>query len=44
MAGHSDAAGDAVPNGAAVPNYYTLNAGVEQAFKINETQKLESAD
>ena len=40
--GPFDAAGDAVPNGAAVPNYYTLNCGVEQAFKISRTQKLKA--
>ena len=40
--GPIDAAGDAAPNGAAVPNYYTLNAGVEQSFKINKTQKFKA--
>jgi len=33
---------DPVPNGATVPNYYTLNVGAQQAFKIykNQTMKL----
>jgi outer membrane receptor protein involved in Fe transport len=34
--------GDPVPNGAAVPDYYTINCGVEQAFKINNTQKVKA--
>lgn len=33
---------DAIPNGAAVPDYYTLNCGVEQAFKIDKIQKLKA--
>jgi hypothetical protein len=40
--GPFDAAGDPVPNGATVPNYYTLNCGAEQALKINNTQKLKA--
>jgi outer membrane receptor protein involved in Fe transport len=33
---------DAIPNGASVPNYYTINIGAEQAFKIykNQTMKV----
>lgn len=29
-----DAEGDGVPNGASVPNYYSINMGVEQDFKL----------
>jgi outer membrane receptor protein involved in Fe transport len=32
-------AGD-VPNGASLPQYYTINAGVEQSFKLGEHQTL----
>ena len=34
--------GEAIPNGAAVPSYYTINIGAEQAFKIykNQTMKV----
>jgi hypothetical protein len=33
---------DPIPNGASVPNYYTINIGAEQAFKIykDETMKV----
>ena len=33
---------DPIPNGASVPNYYTINIGAEQAFKIykNQTMKV----
>jgi outer membrane receptor protein involved in Fe transport len=33
---------DPIPNGASVPNYYTINIGAEQAYKIykNQTMKI----
>jgi outer membrane receptor protein involved in Fe transport len=40
--GAFDAAGDPVPNGASVPNYYTLNIGAEQAIKIHDKQVLKA--
>ena len=33
---------DPIPNGAAVPNYYTLNIGAEQSFKIYKNQTLKA--
>jgi len=33
---------DPIPNGAAVPNYYTLNVGAEQTFKIYKNQTLKA--
>jgi hypothetical protein len=38
-----DPNGDPIPNGASVPNYYTLNIGAEQAFKIYKNQTLEGS-
>ena len=36
------AGNDPIPNGSSVPNYFTINVGAEQAFKIykNETMKV----
>ncbi len=33
---------DAIPNGASVPNYYTINVGAEQAFKIYKQKTLKA--
>jgi len=33
---------DPIPNGATVPNYYTLNVGAEQSFKIYKNQTLKA--
>lgn len=33
---------DPIPNGASVPNYYTINIGAEQAFKLNKHQTLKA--
>jgi hypothetical protein len=37
-----DPNGDPIPNGASVPNYYTLNIGAEQSFKIYKNQTLKA--
>jgi hypothetical protein len=40
--GTIDAAGDPVPNGASVPQYYSINLGVEQDFKIPHDRMLKA--
>jgi outer membrane receptor protein involved in Fe transport len=37
-----DAAGDTVPNGASVPQYYSINIGAEQDFKIPHNRTLKA--
>ncbi|HEY1789844.1 MAG TPA: TonB-dependent receptor [Verrucomicrobiae bacterium] len=37
-----DLEGDQVPNGASVPNYYSINMGVEQDFKIHHDRVLKA--
>jgi hypothetical protein len=33
---------DPIPNGASVPQYYSVNAGVEQTFKLADKQVLKA--
>jgi outer membrane receptor protein involved in Fe transport len=40
--GTIDAAGDPVPNGASVPQYYSINIGAEQDFKIPHNRTLKA--
>ena len=40
--GPFDAAGDAIPNGASVPNYYSINMGVEEDLKIPHHRLLKA--
>ena len=35
-------AGDPIPNGSAVPNYYTVGLGVQQDFKLSAKQHLKA--
>jgi outer membrane receptor protein involved in Fe transport len=37
-----DPGGDQVPNGASVPNYYTVNLGVEEDFKLHRDRILKA--
>jgi hypothetical protein len=34
--------GNPIPNGASVPDYYTINIGAEQSFKIHKNQTLKA--
>jgi hypothetical protein len=40
--GAEDAAGDPIPNGASVPQYYSVNLGVEQSFKLAQKRFLKA--
>jgi outer membrane receptor protein involved in Fe transport len=40
--GAFDGAGDPVPNGASVPQYYSVNIGAEQSFKLADKQVLKA--
>jgi hypothetical protein len=40
--GAEDAAGDPIPNGASVPQYYSINFGAEQSFKLNHNRMLKA--
>jgi outer membrane receptor protein involved in Fe transport len=40
--GAEDAAGDPIPNGASVPEYYSINLGAEQSFKLNRNRMLKA--
>lgn len=40
--GAEDAAGDPIPNGASVPQYYSINIGVEQDIKIPHGRTLKA--
>jgi len=40
--GADDAAGDPIPNGASVPQYYSVNLGVEQSFKLAQNRFLKA--
>jgi len=40
--GAEDAAGDPIPNGASVPQYYSVNLGAEQSFKLNRNRMLKA--
>jgi len=40
--GTIDPAGDPVPNGASVPQYYSVNLGVEQSFKLAQKRFLKA--
>lgn len=40
--GAEDAGGDPIPNGASVPQYYSINLGVEQDFKIPHGRTLKA--
>ncbi len=35
-------AGDPIPNGASVPQYYSVNLGAEQSFKLNHNRMLKA--
>jgi outer membrane receptor protein involved in Fe transport len=37
-----DAQGDEIPNGASVPNYYAVNMGVEEDFKLHHNRILKA--
>jgi outer membrane receptor protein involved in Fe transport len=40
--GADDAAGDPIPNGASVPQYYSINLGAEQSFKLARNRFLKA--
>ena len=40
--GTIDPAGDPIPNGASVPQYYSINLGAEQSFKLNHNRMLKA--
>jgi len=40
--GAEDAAGDPIPNGASVPQYYSINFGAEQSFKLVRNRMLKA--
>jgi outer membrane receptor protein involved in Fe transport len=40
--GADDAAGDPIPNGASVPQYYSINLGAEQSFKLDHNRMLKA--
>ena len=40
--GAEDAAGDPIPNGASVPQYYSVNLGAEQSFKLSGKQMFKA--
>ena len=38
----TDSSGNAIPNGASVPQYYSVNLGAEQTFKLNHNRMLKA--
>ena len=38
----TDADGNPIPNGASVPQYYSVNLGAEQSFKLNHNRMLKA--
>ena len=38
----TDSRGDTIPNGASVPQYYSVNLGAEQSFKLDHNRMLKA--